>query len=90
MCFFCLNNIDLKYTSSSVIQQVEVYFSILEVYFKVSEVYLKYGSSILEVYFKYTSEVYFNSSIFEVRKVYFTLVRVNIPGSSICWGYTAF
>ena len=26
MNFFCRNNIDLKYTSSSVIQQVEVYF----------------------------------------------------------------
>ena len=73
MYFFCLNNIDLKYTSSSVMQQVEVYFSILEVYFKVSEVYLKYGSSILEVYFKYTSEVYFNSSIFEVYEKYTSL-----------------
>ena len=25
MYFFCSNNIDLKYTSSSVIQQIEVY-----------------------------------------------------------------
>ena len=38
MYFFCQNNIDLKYTSSSVIQQVEVY--------------LKYTWSILEVYSK--------------------------------------
>ena len=38
MYFFCQNNIDLKYTSSSVIQQVEVY--------------LKYTWSIVEVYFK--------------------------------------
>ena len=36
MYFFCQNNIDLKYTSSSVIQQVEVN--------------LKYAWSILEVY----------------------------------------
>ena len=38
MYFFCRNNIDLKHTSSSVIQQVEVYskytWSILEVYLK--------------------------------------------------------
>ena len=38
MYFFCRNNIDLKYTSSSVIQQVKVdlkyIWSILEVYFK--------------------------------------------------------
>ena len=38
MYFFCRNNIDLKYTSSSVIQQVEVY--------------LKYTWSVLEVYSK--------------------------------------
>ena len=37
MYFFCRNNIEMKYTSSSVIQQVEVYleytWSIVEVYF---------------------------------------------------------
>ena len=37
MYFFCRNNIEVKYTSSSVIQQVEVYleytWSIVEVYF---------------------------------------------------------
>ena len=45
MYFFCWNNIDLKYTSSSVIHQVEVYF--------------KYIWSTFEVCFKYTLEVYF-------------------------------
>ena len=58
MYFFCQNNIDLKYTSSSVIQQVEVYFkhtwSILEVCLKyTSNIIWKYTSSIFEVYIKY-------------------------------------
>ena len=56
MYFFCQNNIDLKYTSSSVIHQVEVYLKYTS---SILEVYLKYASSILEVYFKYTLEVYF-------------------------------
>ena len=42
MYFFCQNNIDLKYTSSSVIQQIEVYL-------KYSWSILQVTSSILEV-----------------------------------------
>ena len=61
MYFFCQNNIDLKYTSSSVIQQVEVY--------------LKYTWSIVELCFKYTLEVNFRC-IWSILKVYLTLVRV--------------
>ena len=58
MCVFCRSNIDLKYTSSSVIQQIEVYFkhtwSILEVCLKyTSNIIWKYTSSIFEVYIKY-------------------------------------
>ena len=50
MYFFCLNNIDLKYTSSSVIHQIEVY---LKYTWSMIHVYLKY------IYFKYSLEVYF-------------------------------
>ena len=60
MYFFCRNNIDLKYTSSSVIDQVEVYLkytsSTFEVYLKYApNILWKYTSSIFEVYLKYTS-----------------------------------
>ena len=48
MYFFCLNNINMKYTFSA-IQQVEVYLKYI----------LKYTLSILKVYFKYILEVYF-------------------------------
>ena len=56
MYFFCQNNIDLKYTSSSVIYQAEVFLKYTS---SILEVYLKYASSILEVCLKYTLEVYF-------------------------------
>ena len=54
MYFFCWNNIDLKYTSSSVFQQVEVYFKYS---WSILEVCLEYALSVLAVYFKYTLEV---------------------------------
>ena len=44
MYFFCRNNIDLKYTSSSVIQQVEEH---LKYIWSIVEVYLKYNSNII-------------------------------------------
>ena len=50
--FFCQINIDWKYTSPSVIQQVEVYFKYTS---NVPEVYFKDVLSIFEVYLKYTS-----------------------------------
>ena len=62
------NNIGLKYTSSAVFQQVQVY---LKYAWSIREKYLKYTSSILEVYFKYTLEVYFEY-IWSILKVYFT------------------
>ena len=65
MYFFCRNNIDLKYTSSSVIHQVEVYLKYTS---NILEVYLKYASSILQVCFKYALEVYFQ--IFEAYLKY--------------------
>ena len=60
MYFLCRNNIDLKYTSFFVIQQVEVYLNYswitLEVYLKYnSNTLQKYTCSIFEVYLKYTS-----------------------------------
>ena len=64
MYFFCWNNIYLKYTFSSVIQQVEVY--------------LKHTWSILQIYFRSILQIYFRS-IFPVylkyTYIYFTLVR---------------
>ena len=68
MYFFCRNNIDLKYTSSSVIQQVEVY---LKYTWSILEIYLKYALSMLEVYFKYTWK--YTSSVFEVYLKYTSL-----------------
>ena len=73
MCFFCRNYIDLKYTSSNIIHQVEVYLKYTS---SILEAYLKYASSIPEIHFKYTLEVYFQY-ILSILKVYFTLVRVD-------------
>ena len=71
MYFFCRNNIDLKYTSSSVIQQVEVYlkhtWSIFEVRFKYTWSMLPmYFGSILPVYLKYNESILHFSKGFSV------------------------
>ena len=51
---------------------LEVYFFCNSTGWSILEVYLKYASSILELYFKYTLEVY-TSSIFEVYLKYTSL-----------------
>ena len=79
MYFVCRNNIDLKYTSSSVIHQVEIYLKyIRSIYtWSVLELYLNYASSILEVYIIHTLQVY-SQYTWSILKAYFTLVRESL------------
>ena len=78
MYFFCQNNIDLKYTSSSVIWQVEVYLKYIWSMLLYLNILCKYTSSIFEVYLR----LYFT-----LGGSYLTLLVLLPLFISLCWNF---